>query len=74
MANSDPGRRQTMEWAFGVGVIVGMVLLRLMVPVVVTLAVAHALRRLEARWRLEGAGENNSRDPQGPGHFQALRG
>jgi DMSO/TMAO reductase YedYZ heme-binding membrane subunit len=42
-----------MEWALGIGVVVGMILLRLMVPVAITLALGYALRRLDAKWHPE---------------------
>ena len=47
-----------MEWALGVWVVVGMIVLRLAVPLAIMLALGYALRRLEARWHPEDAVEN----------------
>jgi hypothetical protein len=47
---SSPGRRYQMDWVVGMGVIAGMFLLRLVVPVVITLALGHALHRLDVKW------------------------
>ena len=40
-----------MEWLTDTAVMVGMFLLRLGVPLAITLAVAWALKRLDVRWR-----------------------
>ncbi|MCS7260437.1 MAG: hypothetical protein NZ765_06610 [Anaerolineae bacterium] len=42
-----------MEWWADTAVMVGMFLLRLGVPFAVTLAIAWALKRLNARWQRE---------------------
>jgi hypothetical protein len=42
-----------MGWASGIQVIVGMFLLRLIVPLVITLALSYALHRLDAKWHPE---------------------
>jgi hypothetical protein len=54
----DRERRRTMGWAFGVGVTVGMILLRLVVPLAITVALSYALHRLDAKWHPEVTGEN----------------
>jgi hypothetical protein len=47
-----------MEWALGIWVVVGMILLRLMVPLAITVALCYALRRLDAHWHPDEPGEN----------------
>jgi len=47
-----------MEWAQGIWAIVGMIFLRLMVPVAITVALGYALRRLDNTWHPDEAGEN----------------
>jgi hypothetical protein len=47
-----------MGWMLGIRVVVGMFLLRLIVPLVIMLALGHILRHLEARWHLEATREN----------------
>jgi DMSO/TMAO reductase YedYZ heme-binding membrane subunit len=47
-----------MGWALGVGVTVGMILLRLIVPLAITVALSYALHRLDARWHPEATVEN----------------
>lgn len=42
-----------MEWLTDTAVMIGMFVLRLGVPLAVTLAIAWALKRLDARWRRE---------------------
>ncbi|PWH15376.1 MAG: hypothetical protein DDG58_11055 [Ardenticatenia bacterium] len=42
-----------MEWLADTAVMIGMFLLRLGVPLAVTLVIAWALKRLDARWRRE---------------------
>ncbi len=42
-----------MEWLTDTAVMVGMFLLRLGIPLAVTLAIAWALKRLDVRWRRE---------------------
>jgi len=42
-----------MEGLFGVLVIGGMIVLRLIVPLGITLAFGYALHRLEAKWHPE---------------------
>lgn len=46
-----------MEWALGTGVVLGMFLLRLMVPVLVTVALSFALHRLDAKWHRDEGGQ-----------------
>ncbi len=48
-----------MEWALGTGAIVGMFLLRLIVPLVITLTLGYALRRLDAKWHPEEKGKSD---------------
>lgn len=50
-----PGRRFTMSWLQGVAVMLLMLLLRLVVPVVITFAVGYALHRLDVKWHSETA-------------------
>ena len=47
-----------MEWALGVWVVVGMIVLRLMVPLAITFALGYALRRLDRKWHPDDAGES----------------
>jgi hypothetical protein len=47
-----------MDSALGVWVVVGMILLRLMVPLAITVALGYALRRLDAHWHPDDPGEN----------------
>ena len=42
-----------MGWLFGVGVMAGMLVLRLAVPVALMLAVTYGLHRLDARWQAQ---------------------
>jgi hypothetical protein len=42
-----------MEWALGIRIIVGMLLLRLIVPLVMTFALGYALHRLDEKWHPE---------------------
>lgn len=42
-----------MDWLFGVPVIVGMFVLRLGVPLLITLGVGYLWRRLDAKWQAE---------------------
>jgi hypothetical protein len=42
-----------MEWLFGVGVMAGMLILRLGVPVALMLAVTYGLHRLDVRWQTQ---------------------
>jgi hypothetical protein len=42
-----------MDWLQETAIIVGMFLLRLGVPLAITLAVAYFLRRLDAKWQTE---------------------
>jgi hypothetical protein len=42
-----------MGWLFGVGTIVGMVVLRLAVPVSITVLLCYLLGRLNAKWQAE---------------------
>jgi hypothetical protein len=55
--NSRGDRQQkgvmVMEWLFGVGVMAGMLVLRLAVPVALMLAVTYGLHRLDARWQAQ---------------------
>jgi hypothetical protein len=49
-----------MEWLFGIAVMAAMLIIRLAVPVALTLAVCHLLRRLDAKWHPQvvlGGGE-----------------
>ena len=46
-----------MEWAFGIAVVAGMFLLRLIVPLLITVALSCALHRLDAECRPEASGE-----------------
>lgn len=45
--------RTTMDQLLEVAVITGMFVLRLGVPLAITLAVGYLLRRLDAKWRAE---------------------
>ena len=47
-----------MESAIGVLVVIGMILLRLMVPLAITVGLGYALRRLDRKWHPDDAGEN----------------
>lgn len=47
-----------MESALGIWVVVGMILLRLMVPLAITVALGYALRRLDRTWHPDEPGEN----------------
>jgi hypothetical protein len=47
-----------MEWTLGIWVVVGMILLRLMVPLAITFALGYALRRLDRKWHPENGSEN----------------
>jgi hypothetical protein len=49
-----------MEWTLGVWVVVGMIVLRLMVPLAITFALGYALRRLDAHWHPEDAAETQT--------------
>ena len=42
-----------MDWLLQTGIIVGMFVLRLGMPLLITLAVGYWLRRLDARWQAE---------------------
>jgi hypothetical protein len=42
-----------LEWYWQTAVIVGMFVIRLGIPLVITLAVAYWLRRLDAKWQAE---------------------
>lgn len=42
-----------MEWLSGIGVLVGMLLLRLAAPLLITVALGWALHRLDAKWHPE---------------------
>ena len=46
-----------MGWILGMRLIVGMFLLRLIVPLVITLALSYALHRLDAKWHPEATRE-----------------
>jgi len=46
-------RRFTMGWQAGTITMVVMLVLRVAVPLAVTFALGHALRRLDARWQAE---------------------
>lgn len=39
-----------MEWLMGLGVVAGMMVLRLAVPAAITLAIMYGLHRLDVRW------------------------
>ncbi len=52
-----------MGWQVGIVTSFLMVVLRIALPLVLTFAVAHALRRLDARWQAE---ENYSVATVGP--------
>ena len=45
-----------MSWSLGIEVIVGMLILRIIVPVGITLALGYALHRLDAKWQAQPAG------------------
>ncbi len=53
-----------MDGLLGVAVIVGMFLLRIGVPLGVTLIVAYFLRRLDAKWQAEAWAEWEASQPQ----------
>jgi hypothetical protein len=42
-----------MNWPQGVAIVVGMLLLRLAVPVAISFAAGYALHRLDVRWHPE---------------------
>lgn len=44
-----------MEWLFGTGVAVGMTVLRLAVPVILTALLVRLVRQLDARWHQTAA-------------------
>jgi hypothetical protein len=44
-----------MDWLLGTGVVIGMFLLRLGVPLLFTVALGWALHRLDAKWHSEPA-------------------
>lgn len=46
-----------MEGLSGIGVVVEMFLLRLIVPLLITIALSWALHRLDAKWHPETNGE-----------------
>jgi len=43
-----------MEWLFGVAVVVGMVVLRLAVPLAIMVTAVHFLHRLDVKWHPAG--------------------
>jgi hypothetical protein len=45
--------RITVDWLFQATIILGMFILRLGVPLAITLAVGYWLRRLDAKWQAE---------------------
>ena len=45
----DPERGKSMGWVIGILVILGMFLLRLVVPLVITLALGYALHHLDEK-------------------------
>jgi hypothetical protein len=47
-----------MGWALSIGVSVGMILLRVIVPLAITVALSYALHRLDAKWHPEVTTEN----------------
>ena len=53
-----------MDGLLAAAVIAGMFLLRLGVPLIITLAVAYLLRRLDARWQAEAWAEWEASQPQ----------
>ena len=53
-----------MDGLLEAAVIVGMFILRLGVPLAITLAVAYFLRRLDARWQAEAWAEWQASQPQ----------
>ena len=53
-----------MDGLLAAAVIVGMFLLRIGVPLTMTLAVAYFLRRLDARWQAEAWAEWEANQPQ----------
>lgn len=53
-----------MEGLLETAVIVGMFLLRIGVPLAITLGVAYALRRLDAKWQAEAWAELEASQPQ----------
>jgi hypothetical protein len=49
-----------MDWLLGVVVITGMFVLRLGVPLAITLAVGYLHRRLDAKWQAEAQWKANT--------------
>jgi hypothetical protein len=44
-----------MSWSLGIEVIVGMLILRVIVPVGITFALGYALHRLDLKWQGQAA-------------------
>lgn len=44
------GKEAQMEWLFGLEVVGGMLILRLVVPILIMSLLVHLLHRMEARW------------------------
>ena len=68
-----------MDWLFGTGMVVGMFLLRLGVPLLITVVLGWALHRLDAKWQSEAAdkpdagGQNQDQNRGIPTHQWVLR-
>lgn len=45
-----------MKFLFGAEVVVGMLFLRLVVPLIITAVLAHSLHRLDVRWQAHQLG------------------
>jgi len=57
-----------MDGLLAAAVIVGMFLLRIGVPLTMTLAVAYFLRRLDAKWQAEAWAEWEASQPEDQSH------
>jgi hypothetical protein len=53
-----------METFYSVFIVLGMFLLRLGLPLTITIAVAYGLRRLDARWEAEAQAQQLATNPQ----------
>jgi hypothetical protein len=53
-----------MNWPHEAAIVVGMFVLRLGVPLVITLVVAYSLRRLDAKWQAEASEQWETIQPQ----------